>query len=1254
MRSQPGFGCNASGHARRILRSVAILAAIGACDGTRSTEPSAAPPLTATSPGGTPFPVEFFIQAHQDDWQLFLGDRAALAVPTATKVVFIYTTAGDAGSPASDGYWQERERAAQTSIDSMTPAGALTCASQTVNGHAIRRCVKGKAVSYYMRLPDGNGEGQGYPPAYGSLAKLRAGTISTLTAVDASSSYSSWSDLVATIRGIVSFEAAGLTDPVLAVHAPETDRVPNGSDHSDHLATGDLVQAAMVGRPWNAFWYVGYQTIHSPPNLTSAQQATKWKLIVAYDDVLKGNYGSIIGTSHSEAWSWRTIFRTTWSTGEPPPPPTTVPIAPGSLQAAAGTGARIDLTWADNSTDEDGFRVERAPDVAGAPGTFAEVATLAPGVTSYSSTDIVGDTRYWFRVRAFNVVGPSPYSNETSAIVSSPAAPTTLVATPFSATRIDLTWTDNASGEQGFRIERAPDVTGVAGTYAEIATVGPDVQVYSNSSLLSTTRYWYRVRAYNAIGSSAYTNETGATTPALPASTFATETFIVGHQDDWQLFLGDRVAASVQSAPKVVLVYTTAGDGGAPPETGYWPAREDAANASVDSTTIPGAWTCGNQTVNTHVLRRCAKANTVSYYLRLPDGNGEGQGFGAGSLEQLRMGAIASLTAVNGSTTYTSWGDLAATIRALVVLETSGQADADVAVHSLDWDLTLNSGDHSDHIATGALVRSASVSRAWNLFWYIGYPTVNMPENLSAAEQAIKWRLIVAYDDVLRGNYGTIIGTSNAEAWSRRTVYRTELSSGPVPPIDAPATPTNLLAENYQGTRINLSWTDNASDELGYRIERAPDAGGSPGAYVQIASVGANVRTYNNTTVVADTRYWYRVRAYSSAGNSAYSNQSSALMAIPTAPTALVATPVTGVRIDLAWTDNSGVEEQGFRIERALDEAGVPGAWTQIASVAANIRTYSNTGLQLSTRYWYRVRSYNVLGNSAYTNDASAMTLSPPAAPTGLTATAASGTRINLAWVDNSSTETGFRVERAPDVDGAPGAFVLITSPGVNVQSYGNTGLTAGTRYWYRVRAYNSAGNSAYTDQVAATTLSIPAVPTGLAATAVSAAVVDVSWTDVATETSYRLERAPDVAGAPGTFGSAVTLGAGVTTYRASGLAATTSYWYRVRAANTVGNSAYATPVRVTTLAVTPPSALTATTFLDGTTRNVDLRWTPGSELTVDIYRNGTRIVSGRVNDGGPYNNQPAAALGANVSYYVCAAGKTGAANCSPTVIASF
>ncbi|HWE43871.1 MAG TPA: fibronectin type III domain-containing protein [Gemmatimonadaceae bacterium] len=1200
---------------------------------------------------GVPFPVEFFVQAHQDDWQLFLGNRAVDAVPTASKVVFIYTTAGDAGSTSN--YWHARELAARASIDSMTPAGVWSCANQAINGHSIQRCAKGGVVSWDMRLPDGNGDGQGYPPLGASLARLRSGAISQLAAVDGSTTYTSWGDLVATFRSIVTLEEAGRTDPTVAIHAPEDTRRLNDGDHLDHLTTGDLVRDASAGRTWNSFWYIGYPSLYQPANLTTAEFQKKWKVIVAYDNVLKGDYGTLIGTGHTEEWAWRTIFRTEWSTGDPPPAPTTVPVAPSAMTVSTSGASGIQIAWTDNSSDEDGFRIERAPDVAGVPGSYAEIATVTANVTSYSSTDVVADTRYWFRVRAYNIVGPSAYSNEASGIVPTPAAPSALTATPFSATRIDLGWTDNSTDEAGFRIERAPDVSGAAGVYAEIATVGPNVSSYASAGLQGNTRYWFRVRAYNAVGSSAFSASASAQTPAPPPSAFPIEAYVIAHQDDWQLFMGDRTAASASADAKVVIVYTTAGDAGSTQL--YWQTREAGANASVDSMTVPGTWSCASQTVNNHAIQRCSKANTVSYYFRLPDGNSAGQGYGSGSLELLRDGQIASLSALNGTATYTSWADLVSTVRALIVSETTGQTDANVAVHVTDWDPAANDGDHPDHMATGQLVRDASVSRAWNLFWYLGYPSLYQPVNLDAAQQAMKWRLIVAYDDVLKPNYGTIIGTSHAEEWSQRTVFRAQPSNGIVPPTAGPNAPTGLSAASFQGTRIDLSWQDNAGDEQGFRIDRAVDVSGSPGAYAQLATVAANATTFSNTGIATSTRYWYRVSAYNTLGNSATSNEASAILSVPAAPNALSATPVGAGRIDLAWSDNSGNDEQGFQVERAPDSGGAAGTYARIATVGANVTVYSNTGLAAGTTYWYRVRAYNPVGASAFTTSASATTLAPPNAPSGLTAAPYSGVRIDLAWTDNATNEQGFRVERAPDASGAPGTFAQVASVGANIQAYSSTGLANGTQYWYRVRAYNASGTSAYSANATATTLSPPAAPTNLQGSAASSVAIDLSWVDNAsTETSYRVERAPDVSGAPGTFGSAVTLAANTTTYRSSGLAATTSYWYRVRAQNAVGNSPFAPAVRVSTLAFAPPTALTATPYVVGTTRNVDLVWTRGSELSVDIYRGSTRIAAARANDGGPFTDTPAASLGATLTYQVCAAGKTGSANCSPTATVTF
>lgn len=94
-----------------------------------------------------------------------------------------------------------------------------------------------------------------------------------------------------------------------------------------------------------------------------------------------------------------------------------------------------------------------------------------------------------------------------------------LLATPaFAAVSLTLTWTDNSSGtaqEQGFRIERK---IGTTGTYSQIGTTGPDVATFNDTTVALGTQYCYRVRAYNAAGDSAYSNEACATTPAIPVA----------------------------------------------------------------------------------------------------------------------------------------------------------------------------------------------------------------------------------------------------------------------------------------------------------------------------------------------------------------------------------------------------------------------------------------------------------------------------------------------------------------------------------------------------------------------------------------------------------------------------------------------------------------------------------------------------------------------------------------------------------------
>ena len=93
-------------------------------------------------------------------------------------------------------------------------------------------------------------------------------------------------------------------------------------------------------------------------------------------------------------------------------PPVTLPAAPSALAAAAVSAGQVNLTWTDNSNNESGFKIERR---TGTTGTWAQVATVAAGTTSWQDTGLTALTRYDFRIRAYNSAGDSAYSGVASA-----------------------------------------------------------------------------------------------------------------------------------------------------------------------------------------------------------------------------------------------------------------------------------------------------------------------------------------------------------------------------------------------------------------------------------------------------------------------------------------------------------------------------------------------------------------------------------------------------------------------------------------------------------------------------------------------------------------------------------------------------------------------------------------------------------------------------------------------------------------------
>jgi thermitase len=187
---------------------------------------------------------------------------------------------------------------------------------------------------------------------------------------------------------------------------------------------------------------------------------------------------------------------------------------------------------------------------------------------------------------------------------------------------------------------------------------------------------------------------------------------------------------------------------------------------------------------------------------------------------------------------------------------------------------------------------------------------------------------------------------------------------------------------------------------------------------------------------------------------------------IPTAPNGLTATALYATRAVIAWTDQSA-NELGFAIERSSDGL----SFSTLDTVGANTATYTDRSVQPNTSYYYRVRAYNPGGSSDYTpivfvSTAGAPVLAAPVAPSNLTATVVagiSGNQANLSWKDNSSNEDAFQVERRA---GNSGSWTGLSPVIANSTTYSDSGLGSHTTYYYRVKAYNSAGSSAYATQI--------------------------------------------------------------------------------------------------------------------------------------------------------------------------------------------
>lgn len=229
-----------------------------------------------------PDKVAFYFAAHQDDWQLFMNPSAFQDVANgAAKTVFVHVTAGDAGlGIGSNGrkhpLYLARENGADQAVRFMVDANdkpaEKVVETLTFNGHEIYRVSYRNAVSYFLRVPDGNASGDGYyDTGFQSLRRLNSGENGTLRAVDGSTTYHGWSDFTRTIRALMDYERGSAAQ--VQINVAETDTQVNPHDHSDHVMTAKAALDAVADLSCvRQAFYVDYASSKLPENLDTQQR----------------------------------------------------------------------------------------------------------------------------------------------------------------------------------------------------------------------------------------------------------------------------------------------------------------------------------------------------------------------------------------------------------------------------------------------------------------------------------------------------------------------------------------------------------------------------------------------------------------------------------------------------------------------------------------------------------------------------------------------------------------------------------------------------------------------------------------------------------------------------------------------------------------------------------------------------------------------------------------------------------------------
>ncbi|HYO08363.1 MAG TPA: ELWxxDGT repeat protein [Tepidisphaeraceae bacterium] len=329
--------------------------------------------------------------------------------------------------------------------------------------------------------------------------------------------------------------------------------------------------------------------------------------------------------------------------------------------------------------------------------------------------------------------------------------------------------------------------------------------------------------------------------------------------------------------------------------------------------------------------------------------------------------------------------------------------------------------------------------------------------------------------------------------------------------VNPPAAPGDLRGTVAGPTSLTLNWTDHASDESGYEIQRSSDGGVH---FQPVATVAAGTTTLNVTALTAGTDYIFRARA---TGDLPSAWAFLWAPSLPTAPTGLTATAAAdAATVTLTWASSGGVD--GYYVYGSGDGGATFALWADVPAgeaLGAPV-SWTNAYLPEGARHHFKVRAHAGDVESQATPAVSTTTFL--AAPVQATATLVGQAGLTLHWEDRTHDETGYLVLRRD-----PGGAETSYTTAAEATSLAITGLTAATAHAFEVRAVTAAQQSAPL-ALSVTTLAVgvPIAPSDLAVQAVAGDghALRLTWTDNASgagnETGYTIWRRAAAAGGGG------------------------------------------------------------------------------------------------------------------------------------------